>query len=777
MFIQPNQAEYLKKWMVQKLKPICDADHEVLSEYVMALLRHDQSENELRLLCLKQLEDFLKQDTKLFVTDLFDHLGTYGAFNGSYQPPEINLSASVLLRKRSLAPDEPYLLTNNTPPLNPLDNQGRGSQSSTAPIPQYTPTQSHPSFLHFPEPPQSDLNLNPLPNFPPSQIHPYPSISLNQPRCSKRPRKSICRDYHYRGYCARGSNCQFSHDQRDQDSSSSSTYFSKTPSGEAEPSTQPPLGNCIPVVFTTPSLGQEIPGLGLPLPILPAPSFSPNRLEQSVIDQSSNNYNSSLRHPERFSRFEGSPSTPKKSSTTLIIENIPQSSLSDRAVREYFSIFGPLTSVSVDVYNAQAQVTFKSYQDAKQAYTSPEPVFNNRFVRIHFKRFPGNGPRRSHGTLQAGVSPAAAEGFGHHESNNEMNSNGYHHKPVDGSNTFKSPPVTDPPQQKEDVQVLSQREQELRLKIDAQKRLLEQLSQKKAAKSYGTTSHDSDMKSPSLIAQEAENQPQEACSQTESHLADPNESTADSINPTLSKPQLVAPKEALLSSPSGPTLFPNRSSSTTMTTNSSSVYVASRGGRKLTNSRTSWTPAGAAPTKAFRLDNRSCTLAVLHLPSSDAREKLKVYFEQFGPIVAVTPLSEDENVFDVSVKFGSRAAAEKALANGLEIPSVGKVAMRWVPIPAGSTGSSGSPRPQPFIPGLRSAHLPHYPGSFSLVNHHPSPANPPPLHNDSTHKNLGQHQAPPPAAANHDQLLNHHIDLDLVDDFCIDDEGDGCWKR
>jgi len=205
-----------------------------------------------------------------------------------------------------------------------------------------------------------------------------------------------------------------------------------------------------------------------------------------------------------------------------------------------------------------------------------------------------------------------------------------------------------------------------------------------------------------------------------------------------------------------------------------SSYVASRGGRKLTNSRTSWTPSGAAPTKAFKLDNRSCTLAVLHLPSSDAREKLKVYFQQFGPIVAVTPLSEDENVFDVSVKFGSRAAAEKALANGLEIPEVGKVGMRWVPLTGGTTGASGSPRGhQPFIPGLRGA---HYPGSFSLVNHHASPAPTAPLHPDpSTTTTL--HAPAATAAAHHDQLLNHLIDVDLVDDLCIDDERDGCWKR
>ncbi|PLW21135.1 hypothetical protein PCANC_05491 [Puccinia coronata f. sp. avenae] len=760
MRIEGSQADALRQWMVHKLKPICDADHEVLSEYVMALLRHDQAENELRSSCLKQLEDFLQQDTKLFVTDLFDHLRAHGAFHGSYQPPEINLSASVLLRKRSLAPDEPYLLASHNPPLNSLDNQSHAPQSSTAPIPQYTPTQSHPSFLHFPEP-TSNLNLNPLPNFPPSQIQPYNPFS-DQSRCAKRPRRSMCRDYHYRGYCARGSSCQFSHDDGDRDPSSSSIYLPKPSADDTEPNLQPQPGACIPVVFTASSLGQQIPALVAPLPILPTSSFSPNPPQQPGIDPS-HHYNS--RHTDRSSRFDVSPSTSlKKSSATLIIENIPQSSLSDQAVRDYFSIFGPLTSVSVDIYNAQAQVTFKVYEDAKRAYSSPEPVFNNRFVRIHFKRFAATGPRRSYGPLRTGASPsAAAESFGHHESTQETHSNGYRHKPPDSSTTLKSPAAAaSPPQSKLDVQVLSQREQELRLKIDAQKRMLEQLSQKKAQKANGT-SHNAESISPSQAAQDTENQSKEAHAQAEPHITDPIESTPELTQHSSPERRLSFTKEATSPLPdSNP--FHKRSS----TTGSHTSYVASRGGRKLTNSRTSWTPAGAAPIKAFKLDNRSCTLAVHDVPSAIARENLKIYMEQFGPLVSFAPLSDDDNVFDVCVKFASRASAEKALANGLEIADVGRVKMTWVPITAGSTGSTGGYHTGEFIPGIRPAPHPVYPRNLTLVNHHPSPA----AHNGDQ-KDSGT--APNSARVDH-QIQMDHIDH-LVDDFSVDEEVDGCWKR
>ena len=38
-----------------------DADSDVLADYVLALLRHDQGEHEVKGLCIEQLEDFLRE--------------------------------------------------------------------------------------------------------------------------------------------------------------------------------------------------------------------------------------------------------------------------------------------------------------------------------------------------------------------------------------------------------------------------------------------------------------------------------------------------------------------------------------------------------------------------------------------------------------------------------------------------------------------------------------------------------------------------------------------
>ncbi|KAJ3123316.1 hypothetical protein HK100_011651 [Physocladia obscura] len=49
----------------------CDADPSVLAEYVIALLKHDKTNADLRTLCLEQLDEFLKHETETFVSKLF----------------------------------------------------------------------------------------------------------------------------------------------------------------------------------------------------------------------------------------------------------------------------------------------------------------------------------------------------------------------------------------------------------------------------------------------------------------------------------------------------------------------------------------------------------------------------------------------------------------------------------------------------------------------------------------------------------------------------------
>ncbi|KAI9769759.1 MAG: hypothetical protein M1840_003752 [Geoglossum simile] len=82
MLFDEDDASPLKRWIVKRLEDISDADSDVLADYVLALLRHDQPVEEVRKLCIDQLEDFLKDHTTTFVNDIFGIIASK-----SYLPP------------------------------------------------------------------------------------------------------------------------------------------------------------------------------------------------------------------------------------------------------------------------------------------------------------------------------------------------------------------------------------------------------------------------------------------------------------------------------------------------------------------------------------------------------------------------------------------------------------------------------------------------------------------------------------------------------------------
>lgn len=61
MHFTEAETEELKKWVIKKLEDISDADSDVLADYVLALVKSDESENQVRANCLENLEDFLHE--------------------------------------------------------------------------------------------------------------------------------------------------------------------------------------------------------------------------------------------------------------------------------------------------------------------------------------------------------------------------------------------------------------------------------------------------------------------------------------------------------------------------------------------------------------------------------------------------------------------------------------------------------------------------------------------------------------------------------------------
>ena len=69
----------------------CDADPAALSKYVLALIKKDKEESELRESMEQQMEVFLQENTITFIDSLFKNLSSKEYLNG---PPKITKKSS-----------------------------------------------------------------------------------------------------------------------------------------------------------------------------------------------------------------------------------------------------------------------------------------------------------------------------------------------------------------------------------------------------------------------------------------------------------------------------------------------------------------------------------------------------------------------------------------------------------------------------------------------------------------------------------------------------------
>ncbi|XP_051918594.1 RNA-binding protein 26 isoform X2 [Hippocampus zosterae] len=96
-----ENLDALKTWLSDTLEPICDADPSALAKYVVALVKKDKTEKELKALCIDQLDVFLQKETQQFVDKLFEAID-----NKSYLPPMEPQPAFVKVEKDEQKKDE-----------------------------------------------------------------------------------------------------------------------------------------------------------------------------------------------------------------------------------------------------------------------------------------------------------------------------------------------------------------------------------------------------------------------------------------------------------------------------------------------------------------------------------------------------------------------------------------------------------------------------------------------------------------------------------------------
>eukprot|EP01080_Neovahlkampfia_damariscottae_P011538 gene11538-4791_t len=72
MVMEENEVSSFKKWLCDNLKDVADAEPEILSNYIYALIKDEPSKEE----CISKLEDFLYENTVPFVNKIYTALKT-----------------------------------------------------------------------------------------------------------------------------------------------------------------------------------------------------------------------------------------------------------------------------------------------------------------------------------------------------------------------------------------------------------------------------------------------------------------------------------------------------------------------------------------------------------------------------------------------------------------------------------------------------------------------------------------------------------------------------
>ncbi|KAH7328005.1 hypothetical protein B0I35DRAFT_416308 [Stachybotrys elegans] len=413
MLFPEEDAPLLKAWIVKRIENTSDADSDVLAEYVIALLKHDGDIASVRKLCEQEIPDFLSEDPKAFLDDVFQAIAYKSYVPGAPPAPRLDPQSRPSDNAKQLQgssgakqpfPDNSSRKRGRDDTLNYDDgdfshsdmgprpsknarrNQRRGDHRGgrrgdfpmgNIPMPQFDPNNPMEAIMQM-------QALAGLAKFPQSQ-----QWGRNQPR-----RRARCRDFDTKGFCSRGSTCMFDH-------GAESVFM---PSGMQPGEEYDPNDSVMLAGGPRNHGGQDFP---MPfLPMFPNPGQGRGR---GGGRKGRGGRKGGARAP-----FSAEGPVHDRSKSTIVVENIPEEHFSEEEVRRFFSEFGNIAEVSMQPYKHLAVVKYDTWTAANAAYRSPKVIFDNRFVKIFWYKdeadiLPPSMPTNGSSSLEFNGSNADAE--------------------------------------------------------------------------------------------------------------------------------------------------------------------------------------------------------------------------------------------------------------------------------------------------------------------------------------------------------------------------------
>ncbi|KAL5084182.1 hypothetical protein Trisim1_012257 [Trichoderma cf. simile WF8] len=387
MLFPEEDAPLLKTWIVKRIENTSDADSDVLADYVIALLKHDGDAQSVRQLCEAEIPDFLTEDSKAFLDDVFQAIA-YKSYRPGAPPPPKSATGAIgagapplpafsgvqssaphqgASRKRGFADDMEH--EGPTPYGRGHKQARRGSNHGRMDDPTmggYVSVDSMPGMKHFD--PKSALETI-------MQMQamglPYPGMAefmaqmppVGGGRNSQR-RRGRCRDFDTKGYCSRGNQCMYDH-------GNASVYVPPMFSGieEYDPSNAV-LGMS----------GHAANPYSFPMDMMGRGRGRGNRGGRG----GRGGKKGGARAP-----FSAEGPVNDRTKSTIVIENIPEDHFDENEVRTFFSQFGEVVEVSMQPYKHLAIVKYDKWASANAAYRSPKVIFDNRFVKVFWYKEEG----------------------------------------------------------------------------------------------------------------------------------------------------------------------------------------------------------------------------------------------------------------------------------------------------------------------------------------------------------------------------------------------------
>ncbi len=89
--------------------------------------------------------------------------------------------------------------------------------------------------------------------------------------------------------------------------------------------------------------------------------------------------------PSKKAKIETTTKAPSKYSTKLVVDKIPRENCTIAAVHEHFARLGTIVNIELCPESSKAKLQYSTHDEAQSAFSCPDVIFNNRFVRVYWE--------------------------------------------------------------------------------------------------------------------------------------------------------------------------------------------------------------------------------------------------------------------------------------------------------------------------------------------------------------------------------------------------------